>query len=76
MTRRTVVPGCSQREGGLECEVLLLRRQQINVLELMSTGRKSLRIERTLIMHGSVTTAFNSTVSTKGSRSAMSLMHE
>ena len=47
-----------------------------SALQLTWERRRVTGSRRTLMRQGSVTTALSSTVSTRGSRSAISLMHE
>jgi len=77
---RTIVAGGSQFERSRELKIFFLRRSKIYRLrksrKLIKYGQLSWKPSRTFKRHGSVTTALSSTVSTNGSRNAISLMHE
>lgn len=75
----TIISGGDQGEWCVKGKILLFGSQKVYVLlyEMRSDEERKKKNEvPTLIKHGSVTTAFSSTVSTKGSRSAISLMQE
>lgn len=72
-----VIAMSDEPERRIESKIFLFRRQKVDMLVRGEMERRGwFRIHQTFTRHGLVTTAFISTVSTRGSRSATSLRHE
>lgn len=74
--RYTVIPSRGERERRTESQVFFFGSEQVDMLLTVSIDNIDQRSWPTLNIYGSLTTDLSSTVSTSGSRSAMSLMQE